>query len=217
VFKACSKRVGVEIVEVSFTYFSGFALSQAQKSIASLHEGAARMGYGNVLEVSTKSTDALGVALSAFNLKGGAFPFTYTVEKAFQAGKMFEHGGPYVDILEKESIKAKKDERLRNSGKLLQFKFFDREFGLNPPTFFYDWLYINTLICNRDLIGKLDGYDTFSDIAFNSEKSLNCQAYSIALFKSALYNKIDVKNLSSPDSFLATMLDEYNTRWNKRF
>ena len=52
-----------------FTYYNGFAISQKQKSIGSLHENIKKIDDKlNILEVSTKSTEPLGVKLSAFNL-----------------------------------------------------------------------------------------------------------------------------------------------------
>jgi hypothetical protein len=57
-------------IEVEFEYFNGFAVSQKQKSIRSMHESVNRMNKSlQILEVSTKSTNPTGVALSAFNLK----------------------------------------------------------------------------------------------------------------------------------------------------
>ena len=85
---------------VEFQWHSGFAKSQKQKSIRSLHEMALQeYGVQNPLEVSSKSEDPLGVALSSFNLtfnttKGRKL----TVEAAFQGSKVFERGGPFVDI-----------------------------------------------------------------------------------------------------------------------
>ena len=57
-------------VLIEFEYFTGFAISQKQKSINSMHASILRADSSlKVLEVSTKSTNPLGVALSAFNLK----------------------------------------------------------------------------------------------------------------------------------------------------
>jgi type I restriction enzyme M protein len=63
----------------------------------------------------------------------------YSVESAFQASKVFEFGGPYKDILDKTSREAKKDPRLKNSGKLKFFNFGNRKFELVPTTYFYNW------------------------------------------------------------------------------
>jgi hypothetical protein len=109
------------------------------------------------------------------------------VEAAFQGSKVFEHGGPYVDIFEKKPIEAKRDERLRSSGALTKFSFFGSDWGLEPKTAFYDWLYINALLKNPDLIDQVTDRDAFTDIEFNPERSINCQARSAAFF-CALYH-----------------------------
>ena len=55
--------------DIEFKYEAGFALSQKQKSVRNLHASIKqREGRKNVLEVSTKSEESLGVMLSAFNL-----------------------------------------------------------------------------------------------------------------------------------------------------
>ena len=91
--------------------------------------------------------DELGSAPSAFNLsfvtvKHGR---TLSVECAYQGSKVFEQGGPYVDLYEASSSIAKRDDRLRSSGRLLGFRFFGADWGLEPQTAFYDWLYLNAL------------------------------------------------------------------------
>ena len=76
---------------VDFDWFSGFALSQIQKSIASLHQKAADRGISPVLEISSKSEVLLGKKLSAFNLfiKPEGYK-ALAVECAFQGSKIFE-------------------------------------------------------------------------------------------------------------------------------
>ncbi len=55
---------------IAFDYYPGFALSQAQKSIRSLHENILKTDDQlRVLEISTKSTEVLGTKLSAFHHK----------------------------------------------------------------------------------------------------------------------------------------------------
>src|SRR5438045_2126880 len=83
----------VEEVELNFDWHPGFAKSQAQKSIASLHEAAREKGISPVLEISSKSDTPLGVALSAFNLALRVRDRTMPVEVAFQGSKVFESGG----------------------------------------------------------------------------------------------------------------------------
>lgn len=162
------------------------ARGQAQKSIDSLHENAkTALNVSRVLEISSKSREESGVQLSAFNLmirtaKGRRF----SLECAYQASKVFERGGPFVDLLDAKSIDAKRDERLTQFGRLVKFNFFNVEWELEPRTAFYDWLYINALHKQKELADVVLSYRAFSDIAFNPERSINCQAYAAALYVS---------------------------------
>ena len=47
----------VKEINIDFTFFNGFAITQKAKSIQSLHENALKNGYKNVLEVSSKSNN----------------------------------------------------------------------------------------------------------------------------------------------------------------
>jgi hypothetical protein len=176
---------------VHFAWFPGMALKQAQKSIESLHLEAKRtLQIDRILEISTKSPDQCGVSLSAFNLTFRTLKRhrEFSVESAFQSSKVFENGGPYKDLLRCSPRDAKTDPRLTNSGRLKAFRFFSQDWLLEPKTAFYDWLYINALLQHEKLAQYLLEYSAFSDIAFNPERSINCQAHSAALFV-ALYRR----------------------------
>ena len=80
------------------------------------------------------------------------------------------------------SIAAKKDPRIRDSGEVVGFSLMGNEFETEPKTYFYDWLYINTLMLNPDLADQLMEYDAFTDIEFNPNRSLNCQAEAAAIY-----------------------------------
>lgn len=204
--------IGVTTKDVSFTWFAGFAKSQKQKSIDSLHEAAAQFGYSPILEISSKSLEEIGVLLSAFNLNitTRKFHTKFNVESAFQGSKVFENGGPYKDIIGKSAREAKKDERLKSSGRVLGFEFFGEEFPSLPRTAFYDWLYINALQQNEHLAKKLLSFSGFTDIEFNPEKSINCQAHSAALYVSLVNSGVDLDSLSSANNFL-TLIKNSNT------
>lgn len=200
-------EVGVETRNTEFEWFPGMAKSQKQKSVRSLHQAS---GFDRVLEISSKSEEPLGIALSAFNLiiktpKGRSF----SLENAFQSSKVFEEDGPFLDLLSVTPLEAKRDERLKNSGKMIAFRFFDKEFPLEPKTLFYDWLYVNALHQNSDLVEQVLQYEAFTDIEFNPEKSFSCQAFSAALYCSLVKaNKLDFA-LSSVDSFLEVTENTY--------
>ena len=92
----------------SFEWFSGFAVSQKQKSVESLHNAILNVDMtAKPLEISTKSKKEIGKKLSAFYLKLNG----YTLENIFQSAKVFESGGPYLDLLEVSPKEAKNDER----------------------------------------------------------------------------------------------------------
>lgn len=171
-------------VNTEFTFCSGFSLQQKQRCVVNLHTAyETRNKEKKILEISRASDSPLGTALSAFNLmivqKNGV---SYSVESAFQSSKCFEKGGPYKDILYKNSFEAKKDLRLKESGKLTGFRISGMDFPLNPPTYFYDWLYVNALYGHPEYHEELLQYDAFTDIMFNPERQINCQAQSVAIF-----------------------------------
>lgn len=181
------------------------AASQKQKSVDSLHAAARELpGISSVLEVSSKSREDLGVALSAFNLSFTTIKHsrTFSVECAYQGSKVFERGGPFADIFSMTSREAKKDERLRSSGRLTGFRFFGMNWGLEPQTAFYDWLYINALNKDPSITEQLLNYSAFTDIEFNPERSINCQAYSVALYISLHKRSLLEEAISSKEAFL---------------
>jgi hypothetical protein len=124
----------VQEVILDFDWHPGFAKSQAQKSIASLHAAALDRGLGPVLEISSKSDTALGVALSAFNLMLRLGNRTMSVEVAFQGSKVFEHGGAFHDLYSASSRDAKTDERIRSSGQLVGFNLLGEDWPIKPQT-----------------------------------------------------------------------------------
>lgn len=211
-----SKLVDVEMVD--FTYHSGFAVSQKQKSINSLHQAInEKFGFVDILEISSKSEIELGVQLSAFNLmittktKGK----TFSVESAFQSSKVFEGNIQYLDLLEKSSREVKKDDRLKSSGKVIGFNFYNQFWETTPLTAFYDWLYVNALNNKPEYHDELLQYQVFTDIEFNPKKSINCQAQSVALF-CALYHRNMLDDIRSQEFFLTLYQNyEIDNSYNK--
>lgn len=128
----------------------------------------------------------------------------FSVESAFHASKVFEKGGPYADIIGMDSKNAKRDERLKESGKLISFKYADKEWDIEPKTMFYDWLYISALSLesNRELANQVLMYDAFTDIEFNPAKSINCQAKAVALYVSLSRQGILDTVLKATDEYI---------------
>ncbi len=201
----------VDTIDIEFEWYTGFAKSQMQKTIASLHAAAAKQGIAPILEISRKSESRLGVSLSAFNLpletSNGQ---KMSVECAYQGSKVFENGGPYHDLYSVSSRSAKTDERLQNSGEIVAFAFCGEDFPIEPKTAFYDWLYITALYQKKkDLTQQLEIFQGFSDIVFNPKRSLNCQARAAALFVSLSRNGlIDKQIFEDKDYYFELITDK---------
>ncbi|GIB79984.1 hypothetical protein VCSRO48_3462 [Vibrio cholerae] len=206
--------IGVIEKAIDFKWHPGMAKSQKQKSVSELHSAAKLFGINNILEISSKSLDELGILLSAFNLSFVTKRYNQqiTVESAFQGSKVFKRGGPYKDLYLADSMTSKKDIRIKDSGQLVGFNFFNIEFPLIPRTYFYDWLYINALVNNPQLVEELYKFDGFSDIEFNPKKSINCQAHAAALFVSLSSAGALEEALSSPDLFLRITKQHYDNQ-----
>jgi hypothetical protein len=181
----CPQDTSVDIKNIDFKWHPGMAVSQKKKSIASLHAEAQKEGINPILEISTKSDKKLGRDLSAFNLKiltskrGNCF-----LESAYQGSKEFTKGGPYLDIYNLSAFEAKTDSRLTTSGEISSFVFDGDEWPLTPIRAFYSWLYIKALGQKNYIYDEITKYSGFTDIEFNPKKSINCQAYSAALYVS---------------------------------
>jgi type I restriction enzyme M protein len=177
-----SSEDGVKEILVEFNWFPGFAPSQKKKSIQSLHENfIEKNSHFKILEISSKSDLELGINLSAFNLSVNHNGEFISFESLFQGSKVFERGGPYTDIYFKDSREAKQDIRLKDSGEIIGFKYENKDWLNEPKTFFYDWMYINTVLNQSNLLDQIIHYDSFTDIEFNPKKSINCQAKAAAL------------------------------------
>jgi hypothetical protein len=196
----------VKEIFLQLTWHSGFAAIQKEKNIKALHEAAAEVGFSSILEVSSKSDSKRGRHLSAFHMRVkvpgvGEIP----LECAFQGSKVFEHGGPFTDIYAADVREAKRDARLKGSGRLTGFLFDGFLWPLEPKTAFYDWLYVTFLSDWRDWAQKLFSYSGFTDIEFNPHKSINCQARSCALFLALMKRNLLDESLASPASFISVL------------
>lgn len=208
VFIPSKVRPWVRREMIEFTWHSGFAPSQKQKSIASLHSAArSELQIAKILEISSKSLDSSGIAASAFNLKLQLPDGTLTtVESAYQGSKRFSSGGPYTDIYSRSSPEAKRDERVhRTSDRLLAFQFFSEDWPLEPRSLFYDWLYLSAMTQpqNKALLVEVITYRAFTDIEFNPEKSVSCQANSAALLLGLKQSGHDLPTITNAKGFRA--------------
>lgn len=146
-----------------------------------MHDAATKMGIGPLLDISSKSQDPLGKALSAFNIEVELWSGRHVrLEVAYQASKVFERGGPFRDLLALEPKQARRDPRLRSSGQLLGFDLEGVPFPSFPVRAFYDWLFVRTLADRPEIVSRLRAFSGFTDIEFSPKRSVNSQAHAIA-------------------------------------
>ena len=187
-----------------FDYHKGFSISQKQKCIQSMHNSIIDSDPSlRLLEISTKSMQPLGVALSAFNLElcNKSEGKKLRLENVFQSSKVFEYGGPFLDLLNISPKEAKRDERLINSGELTHFAYDNKVWPIEPKTMFYDWIYIAALNSYKELAELILNYDAFTDIEFNHKRSFNCQARSASIYVSLKKSGLVEDYLSDMEKF----------------
>lgn len=162
-----------------FEWNEGFAITQKQKNIANFHNVIRKKYKELALEVSSKGTVQTGKELSAFSLK---YKKDF-LENVFQSSKKYERGGPYIDLLKVTPKEAKQDKRHKSSGKLIAFCLDNEEWQLEPKTAFYDYIYVTAVLQKYGNNLDLSKYDWFTDVEFNPERSINCQARAVAIYK----------------------------------
>lgn len=124
VFVPLKKAPFVDVFQPEFTWSPGLAVSRKQMNIAALHDAFnRRFPRRRVLEISSKSLQPPGVALSAFHLNKfvPSLGIRVLVECVFQGGKVFAAGGPYTDLYIAAPRDARQDPRLRSGGELRNF------------------------------------------------------------------------------------------------
>lgn len=194
-----------EAVTVEFEYNAGFAACQKQKNILAIHEAfSKKRPAAKVLEISSKSLQPEGVRASAFNLMKYVpeLKRSIPVENVYQGSKVFSEGGPYPALYEVTPREAKGASILKESGYLTGFFFNGKRFPLNPETAFYSFIYINALLEDDGLSKTVLGYDAFTDVEFNPQKSVNCQAKAAAVYVS-LFRMGKLEMVKTFETFMA--------------
>ena len=188
----------VRVEEVSFQWFPGMSLAQKRRSIDAMQAAARALApKAAMLEISTKSAEADGRALSGFELMLEDHGKRMAVESVFQGSKLCRAGsglaGPYQELYGDDAVLAKRDPRLAHCD-LAGFRLFAEDWPLDawppedghkdalPPSAFYDYLYFRALLQQPELAAKARAFDGFTDLEFTPGKSDNCQAFSAALF-----------------------------------
>ena len=205
-YRPLDKFVGYKTVESpEFKWNPGFAFSQKQKNVVALHDAIHRIdSSAKILEISSKSLQPLGVSLSAFNLKfpyGGA---ECSVESVFQASKVFDGGvGPFPELYSHDSREVRHHVQDASAGhRLLAFEFDGIRWDLEPKTAFFYQLYIKAILANPELAAALLEFDAFTDIEFNPNRQINCQAAAAAFYVSLCRQGKLEEAMSNREAFL---------------
>lgn len=172
---------------IDFVWNKGLNINQKRKNVMALHETyKTKFPTKYILEISSKSLQEDGLPLSAFKLQKfvPSLQKTLPVENIYQGGKVFENGGPCLDMYDMTAREAKKDERLHSLGLVTGFYYEGQIYPIEYYDAFYNWIYINALIENPSLSTPLLNYNAFTDIEFNPQNGVSCQARSAAIFVS---------------------------------
>lgn len=172
---------------IEFEYVPGLSPAQKKKNVENLRQAVeSKFPEAKLLEISTKSFDPTGEALSPFRLtlRLPSLKKDFPIENIFQASKVFEQGGPYVDLLGTTPLEAKRDERLNNSGEVVHFAMEAKKYPAHPSTAFYTWLYF-LAIRTRPLFAKrLLAFNAFSDIENAKDPKGGNQAMACCMYVS---------------------------------
>lgn len=205
-YRPLDKFVGYKTVDSpEFKWNPGFAFSQKQKNVVALHDAIHRIdSSAKILEISSKSLQPLGVSLSAFNLK---FPYCgaeCSVESVFQASKVFDGGvGPFPELYSHDSREVRHHVQDASAGhRLLAFEFDGVRWDLEPKTAFFYQLYIKAILANPELAAALLEFDAFTDIEFNPNRQINCQAAAAAFYVSLCRQGKLEEAMSNREAFL---------------
>ena len=152
--------------------------------VAEHHHPAGAPTNLRVLEISSRSGQMFGRALSAMNLRapGPDGDRNVTVESVYQAAKCYGAGGP-AERPSPNGYEAKRVDRERRAGGPL--RGFEHEGTFWPAasgSSFYDRLWIRaTLSQHGDRLGDLKSHDAYSDQFHRPGRAVACQARSAAM------------------------------------
>ena len=180
--------------QFEYQFYPGFALAQKRKNITAIHESITRRHPdAKILEVSRRSDKPIGTKLSAFNLTLDGKP----VECIFQSSKVFINGDHFPFLIDALPGEAKKYVKEHSSSPLECFEYEGGRYPLSPRSAVYDYIYIRALNQHPEIADELMEYDAFTDVEFNQNASINCQARSCAIF-------VYLKRSGSYDSYISS-------------
>lgn len=85
----------------------------------------------------------------------------FSITNILQACKVFEKGGPYIDLFGTSPKQAKEDERTKTSGEIIHYMLEKKQYPSRPDDLFLIWLYFLALKEHPLLSAKICQYDGF--------------------------------------------------------
>lgn len=163
---------------VSFKWEPGMSVAQKRRSCVHMHSALnVYLDLYPALDISSASTEKLGVELSAFNLMLNG----KSVECWYQGSKVYSNVGHMKHLYDADSLTAKLSMKQENKGALIGFKLIDVDYPMNPKTVFYDYLYLQGLMQYEERDKVLD-YNVFTDVQAVLDIDA-CQARSVCIYK----------------------------------
>ena len=135
-----------------------------------------------VLEISSRSDDPLGRALSAMNLRaaGSDGDRRLPVESIYQAAKCYGHGGPDEPPVPNGFDAKRRDRERRNAGSLRGFQHDGTFWPAASGSAFYDREWIKAAAA-AGATRELARYDAYTDQFHRPGAAVACQARSAAM------------------------------------
>ena len=162
------------------------------------------MSYSSILTINTNQMDNIYVVGDLHGCYSLLMQELQNINFDFQNDVLICTG----DLVDRGA----ENERLKNSGNLIAFEYRDTRWQLEPKTAFYDGIYLNALNLNDDLKQQALAYDAFTDIEFNPQKSINCQAYSIALFVALTKRNLLVDGVIPPKEEFIKLVEKFTIK-----
>ena len=180
-----------EHVEIAWSYDK--SIEAERQRVRDVKKEGSMLNITPMLEVSGGSDSVIGRSMSAFTVKILHGGIVTNVESIYQGSKVFENSGPHHSLYKLKGNQAKYQSKslFSKAGRFTHYDFGGKIIPANPPTAFYDWIYMRGLIYTGIGIANIEEYRGFSDIYFNPEKQINSQAHAAALYV-ALFSLTDI-------------------------
>ena len=173
--------------------------------VAEHHDPAGAPAGLRVLEISSRSDEALGRNLSAMRLRAGGADGDrgLPVESVYQAAKCYGHGGPDEPPVPNGFDAKRRDRERRAAGPLTGFQHAGTFWPAASGSAFYDRLWIQAATAagaTRDI----RGYAAYSDQFHRPGRSVACQARAAAML-AGLDRARQLGTVHDPDKWAGTL------------